>query len=123
MCNKCARKIGNAYIDSTMSRFRPVVDAARKAARPDGGAKMFAGLAVTKVGQTITFMGDVSSLPLAFENDATTVLSLMEKCPDATAFAFEALDNSWPDKALFRALKLTAPKITILRIHNGTGSI
>ncbi|HEY9680975.1 MAG TPA: hypothetical protein V6C86_05270 [Oculatellaceae cyanobacterium] len=60
MCNKCGRKVGNGYAESTMSRYRPLVDAVRNAARQKG-VKAFGGVAVAKVGQTLSFALDICS--------------------------------------------------------------
>lgn len=106
MCNKCGRKVGNGYAESTMSRYRPLVDA------------------VAKVGQTLSFALDIYAAPLETDADAGIVLSLLKQCPDANVLAFEALNNGWPDDVqALRLLKETAPNVTILRIVNGNGSL
>ncbi|HEY9760121.1 MAG TPA: hypothetical protein V6C97_33505 [Oculatellaceae cyanobacterium] len=122
MCHLCNRKVGNDYTSSTMSRFRPVVDAARHAARPKDLTAL-GGFAVAKVGETMSFTSDVFGAPLVVENDGAVLLSLFQKCSDATVVAFEMLDNWWPDKVVFDAIKLMGPNVTILRIKNGNGSI
>ena len=142
MCKLCETKVGHRYAFDLPTNLRPLVDAARRACNessrlPSDRVKMVVG-GIAVVGSeeptytdTMIARSLFSDLPHA--NSITAVSADLNASTDLTRrqiryLAFETLDDSWPDVALFKALvplDKTQPTATILRIiHNSkTGCV
>jgi hypothetical protein len=124
MCNLCVRKIGNGYADNIMTKFRPVIDAARSAARPraDLNIPAIGGIAASKSG-AVLFTDDIVRESMTDSNQADAMSRMFDRCPEIGLFAFESLNNGWLQREVFELLRERSPNAVIMRINRQNGNV
>ena len=128
MCKICSR-IGNRYADQLTISHRFVVDAARRACNfPKGeitNLMRFGGLSFARLKEpTLADSIDARTLIAATANpQLRDVRDSSALASPIMIFAFETLNDEWPDRSIFEELLVVGPNAVIMRILHRTGNV